>query len=67
MAQQQALLALMERQRAEQQQRCADLEQVLDRTAQDLDQLRGVHQTVMDEVAVASPLGLWVAAGAAYS
>lgn len=50
MAQQQALLALMERQRAEQQQRCADLEQVLDRTAQDLDQLRGVHQTVMDEV-----------------
>ena len=50
MAEQQALLAAMEQQRAEQVQRCGDLEQVLDRTVKDLGELREEHQKVIDEV-----------------
>ena len=57
MAQQQALFAGLEqraaeqqRQHAEQQQRYIDLEQVLDRTAQDFAQLREDHQKAIDEL-----------------
>ena len=57
MAEQQALFAVMEQraseyqqQHAEQQQRYSDLEQVLDRTAKDFDQLREDHQKAIDEV-----------------
>ena len=57
MAQQQALFAGLEqraaeqqRQHAEQQQRYIDLEQVLDRTAQDFAQLREDHQKAVDEL-----------------
>ena len=37
-------------QHAEQRQRYTDLEQVLDRTAQDFDQLREDHQKAIDEL-----------------
>jgi transposase len=47
---QQALLAVMEQQHAEQQRRYADLDQVLSRTAEDLDQLREDHQKAIDEL-----------------
>jgi|GEM_PF-30189 len=57
MAQQQALFAVMEKQHAEQQavfaeqlQRYSDLEQVLNRTAKDFDQLREDHQKATDEL-----------------
>jgi len=57
MAQQQALFAEMERRHAEQQQQYAeekqrrsDVEQVLNRTATDLDQLREEHQKALDEL-----------------
>ena len=64
MAQRQALFAVMEQQHAEQLQQHAeqlqqhaeqlqryiDLEQVLDRTAQDFDQLREDHQKAIDEL-----------------
>ena len=57
MAQQQALFAGLEQRAAEQQQRAAeqqqryiDLEQVLDRTAQDFGQLREDHQKAIDEL-----------------
>ena len=49
-AQQQALFAGLEQQHAEQRQRYTDLEQVLDRTAQDFDQLREDHQKAIDEL-----------------
>ena len=41
---------MMEQQHAEEQQRYVDLEQVLDRTAKDFDQLREAHQKAIDEV-----------------
>lgn len=58
MAQQQALFVMMEQQHAEQlqqqhaeqHQRYTDLEQVLDRTAQDFEQLREDHQKAIDEL-----------------
>ena len=64
MAQERALFAVMEQQHAEQEQRFAeqlqqhteqrqrytDLEQVLNRTAKDLDQLREEHQKAIDEL-----------------
>ena len=40
----------MEQQHAERQQRYVDLEQVLDRTAKDFDQLREDHQKAIDEL-----------------
>ena len=58
MAQERALFAVMEQQHAEQlqqqyaeqRQRYTDLEQVLDRTAQDFAQLREDHQKAIDEL-----------------
>ena len=50
MAQQQALFAAMERRHAEEKQRRSDVEQVLSRTATDLDQLREEHQKALDEL-----------------
>jgi len=50
MAQQQDLFVVMEQQHAEQQRRYSDLEQVLNRTAKDLDQLREEHQKAIDEL-----------------
>ena len=50
MAQERALFAVMEQQHAEQRQRYIDLEQVLDRTAQDFEQLREDHQKAIDEL-----------------
>ena len=50
LAQQQALFAVVEQQRAEQEQQRSDLQQVLDRTAKDLDQLREEHQKAIDEL-----------------
>ena len=50
MAEQQAAFAVMEQQYAEHQQRHTDLEQVLDRTAKDLDQLREEHRKAIDEL-----------------
>lgn len=50
MAQQQAQFVVWEQRAAEQQQRYADLEQVLDRTANDFAQLREEHQRAVDEL-----------------
>ena len=50
MAQERALFAGLEQQHAEQRQRYTDLEQVLDRTAQDFEQLREEHQKAIDEL-----------------
>ena len=50
MAQQQALFAVMAQQHADQEQRYTDIEEVLNRTAKDLDQLREEHQKAIDEL-----------------
>ena len=50
MAQQQALFAAMELRHAEETQRRSDVEQVLNRTATDLDQLREEHRKALDEL-----------------
>jgi transposase len=50
MAQRQALFAVMEQQHADQEQRYTDIEDVLNRTAKDLDQLREDHQKAIDEL-----------------